>query len=211
MEQRILTTLLLLLATPLPGAARAAEANTGTSAPARAPGRVYGEWRIRPRPGKGADYNRLIGEKGLPLFREAGGRMVGWWTTLVGDLYEQVTVWEYDDMAVFQKAVEHLGKSERFEQFVALRDPLLAAGESRLLKPAPFAERPGLPEAAPFVIHEVHRVPLRRQEAYLRFMEKEGLGLLTKHGFRPAGPWLVNVGRWTEVTYLFRFTSLAER
>jgi type 1 glutamine amidotransferase len=173
--------------------------------------RVYGEWRIRPRPDKGADYRRLIEHKGLPLFRAAGGRMVGWWNTLVGNLYEQVTVWEYDDMAAFQKSVEQLDKDEKFAQFVALRDPLLAGEESRFLKPVPFTEKPQLAEAAPYVIHEVHRVPLRRLEAYLKFMEKDGLGLLKKHGFRPVGPWLTAVGKWTEVTYLFRFDSLAER
>src|SRR5262249_4517579 len=56
-----------------------------------------------------------------------------------------------------------------------------------------------------------HRVPLRRLEAYLKFMEKDGLGLLKKHGFHPVGPFLTAVGRWSEVTYLFRFDSLAER
>ena len=29
--------------------------------------------------------------------------MVGWWTTLIGNLYEHVTIWEYDDMAAFRK------------------------------------------------------------------------------------------------------------
>jgi type 1 glutamine amidotransferase len=207
MNRRMLTVaLVLIVGAGLPaGAAKAAE---GKAAPV---GKVYGEWRIRIRPDKGAEYDRLIEQKGLPLFREAGGRMVGWWKTLVGDLYEQVTLWEYDDMAAFQKAVEHLGKSAPFRQFVALRDPLLAGEQNQFLRLAPFAERPALPEAAAFVIHEVHRVPLRRRAAYLHFMEKEGLRLLRAHGFRPVGPWLVDVGRWTEVTYLFRFTSLAER
>jgi type 1 glutamine amidotransferase len=179
--------------------------------PAPRSSKVYGEWRIHVKPDKGAEYARLIGDRGLPLFCEVGGRMVGWWTTQIGDLYEQVTLWEYDDMAAFQKAVEHLGKSAPFKEFVVLRDPLLAGEESRFLKLAPFAEKPRLPETAPFVIHEVHRVPFHLRETYLRFMEKAGLPLLKKHGFRPAGPWLVNVGKWTEVTYLFRFDSLAER
>jgi len=91
--------------------------------------KVYGEWLIRPRPDKGTEYRKLIEENGLPLFREAGGRMVGWWNTLVGDLYEHVTIWEYDNMAAFQKAAEFLGKNDGFAKFVALRDPLLA-GES---------------------------------------------------------------------------------
>ena len=42
-------------------------------------------------------------------------------------------------------------------------------------------------------------------------MTGQGLGLLKANGFRPVGPWVVDVGRWSEVTYLFRFDSLAER
>ena len=60
------------------------------------------ELRIAARVGVTRD--QLIEQKGLPLFRAAGGRMVGWWNTLIGDLYEHVTIWEYDDMAAFQKA-----------------------------------------------------------------------------------------------------------
>jgi|GEM_PF-340892 len=175
------------------------------------PNKIYGEWLIRPQPAKGTEYRQLIAQKGLPLFREAGGRMVGWWNTLVGNLYEQVTIWEYDDMAAFQKAVEFLGKNERFARFVAERDALLAGEQNRFLKLAAFAEKPQLQESASFVIHEIHRVPMPRLDAYLKFMENEGLALLKKHGFRPVGPWTVAVGKWTEVTYLFRFNSLAER
>jgi type 1 glutamine amidotransferase len=178
---------------------------------APAPTKVYGEWLIRPRPDKGAEYRKLIEQKGLPLFREAGGRMVGWWNTLVGDLYEQVTIWEYDDMAAFQKAVEFLGKNDRFAKFVALRDPLLTGENNRFLKLAPFAAQPKFPESAPYIIHEIHRVSLKNQEKYLELMKKEGLALLKKHGFRPVGPWIVGIGKWAEVTYLFRFESLSER
>jgi type 1 glutamine amidotransferase len=173
--------------------------------------RVYGEWRIRVRPDRGPAYNRLVEQSGLPLFRAAGGRMVGWWNTLVGDLYEHVTLWEYDDMAAFEKAVGFLSKNADFARFVGTRDPLLAGEESRFLRLAPGAASPSLPEPSPFVIHEVHRVPPARRAEYLAFMTGQGLGLLKAHGFRPAGPWVVEVGRWSEVTYLFRFDSLAER
>jgi type 1 glutamine amidotransferase len=213
MKHTLLTAVVVaaLAAAPGPGAARAAEGESPKDMPPAPANRVYGEWVIRPRPDKGDEYKRLIEQKGLALFREGGGRMVGWWTTLIGNLYEHVTVWEYDDMAAYQKAVERLGKDQRFAQFAAARDPLLTGEESRFLKLAPFAEPPRLGEPAPYVVHEVHRVPLRRLDAYLKFMEKDGLGLLKKHGFRPVGPWVVAVGKWSEVTYLFRFDSLAER
>jgi len=173
--------------------------------------RVYGEWRIRVKPDQGPAYNRLIEQSGLPLFREAGGRMVGWWNTLIGDLYEHVTIWEYDDMAAFERAGQFLSKNPAFAKFVAARDPLLAGEESRFLRKAAGATRPSLPEPAPFVVHEIHRVPLARKNAYLAYMTRQGLDLLKTNGFRPVGPWVVEVGRWSEVTYLFRYDSLAER
>jgi type 1 glutamine amidotransferase len=179
--------------------------------PADSLGKVYGEWRIFVKPDKGEEYDRLIETQGLPLFREAGGRMVGWWKTLIGNLYEQVTIWEYDDMAAFEKAVGFLGAEKRFAAFVAKRDPLLAGEENQFLKLSVEAVSPILHEPAKFVIHEVHRVPLKRQGAYLDYLETEGLNVLKGHGFRPVGPWTTAVGKWTETRMLFRFESLAER
>ena len=177
----------------------------------KAAARAYGEWRIRVRPDKGREYAQLIETKGLPLFREAGGRMVGWWTTLVGDLYEHFTIWEYDDMTDFERAGAFLGKDKRFAEFVALRDPLLTGEESRFVALTDFAIAPALPEPAKVVVHEIHRVPLARQGAYLKFMQTDGLSLLKRNGFRPVGPWVVGVGRWSEITYLFCFESLHQR
>ncbi|HEV3021740.1 MAG TPA: NIPSNAP family protein, partial [Pirellulales bacterium] len=173
--------------------------------------KVYGEWRIRVRPDKGQEYAGLIAEQGLPMFRAAGGRMVGWWTTLVGDLYEQATIWEYDEMAAFEKAIVFLGGDERFANFVKARDPLLDGEENRFLKLAAGAEPPRLPETARFVIHERHRVPSARRDDYLQFMREQGLPMLKRQGFRPVGPWIVTIGDSSDVTYLFTFDSLAER
>ena len=89
-----------------------------------------------------------------------------------------------------------------------LRDPLLAGEENRFLRLTDFAARPALPEQAAIIVHEVHRVPLDRRDGYLSFMEKEGMGLLARHGFQPVGPWIVTVGKWSEVSYLFRYESL---
>jgi hypothetical protein len=190
--------------------ALAAEGAANEKAKEAPAGKVYGEWCIRIRPDKGADYNRLIEKEGLPLFRAAGGRMVGWWKTAVGDLYEQVTLWEYDGLAAYEKAGTFLGKNERFARFVDQRDPLLAGESSRFLELADWADPPTLPTTDPVVVHEIHRVPLNRMEPYLEFMRHQ-LPMLKRHGFRPVGPLRTAVGRWTEITYLFRFESLAER
>src|SRR2546425_743859 len=70
--------------------------------------------------------------------------------------------------------------------------------------------KPALPEAGKFVVHEIHRVSLGHRGEYLRFMER-AVPLLQKHGFRPVGPFETGIGRWNQVTYLFRYESLAER
>ncbi len=213
MMSRLLQTALwaLLVVTVAPSSHADDQGAAPQQAPGDASGRVYGEWRIRVRPDQGPAYGKLIQQAGLPLFRKAGGRMVGWWTTLIGDLYEQVTIWEYDDMAAFERAIQILTKNPAFARFVAARDPLLAGEESRFLGLAAGGLGPSLPEPAPFVIHEIHRVPLDRRDAYVTYMTREGLSLLKEQGFRPVGPWIVDLGRWSEVTYLFRFDSLAER
>src|SRR5262249_51203791 len=109
----------------------------GKEKEANAPGKVYGEWRIFIKPDKRQDYDKLIETEGLPLFRAAGGQMVGWWKTLIGNLYEHVTIWEYGDMEAFEKAVDYLGSNLQFAAFVAQRDPLLTAEENRFLKLSP--------------------------------------------------------------------------
>src|SRR5262245_40009507 len=75
MQRRILTTAVLLAAAWLfaPDKAGAQDKSADSL------GKVYGEWLIRVKPDKGAEYNQLIERRGLPLFRAAGGRMVGWW------------------------------------------------------------------------------------------------------------------------------------
>jgi type 1 glutamine amidotransferase len=206
MRRRLLSVLLLSV-----GFCTLAAVAGGAEKPAGSPGKVFGEWRIRVKPDKGADYDRLIETEGLPLFREAGGRMVGWWKTLVGNLYEQVTIWEYDDMAAFERAVGFLGGEPRFATFVARRDPLLSGEENRFLKLSADGAAPALREPAKYVVHEVHRVPLKRRGVTLDYFETEGLKVLQGHGFRPAGPFVTVVGQWTEITLLFRFESLAER
>lgn len=114
-------------------------------------------------------------------------------------------------MVAFEKAIGFLGSEPRFAAFVAKRDPLLAGEENRFLKVSSQGLSPDLHDPARFVIHEIHRVPLLKQAAYLQYLEKTGLPLLKRHGFRPVGPLTTAIGKWSDVTLLFRFETLTER
>ena len=105
-------------------------------------------WRmaIRVRPDKGNEYAKLIETQGLPLFRRAGGRMVGWWTTAVGDLYEQVTIWEYDGMAAFEAGREKSSAAIRISPPLSPRAiRCWPARKTASLQLADFAVRPACP------------------------------------------------------------------
>ncbi|HEX3727764.1 MAG TPA: ThuA domain-containing protein [Pirellulales bacterium] len=206
MKTHLLTALLVL---SLAATIWADDKTASESCPASE--KVYGEWLIRVKPDQVANYHELIKGQGLSLFRAAGGRMVGWWNTQIGDLYEQVTIWEYDSLAAFETAVASLGQNEQFAAFAKLRDPLLTGEQSRFLRLADGAVPPRLPEPAATMVHERHRVPLERAARYLDFMKSSGSNTLRKHGFRPIGPLVVDVGAWSEITYLFPFESLAQR
>lgn len=173
--------------------------------------KVYGEWRIRLRPESEADYNKLIEEQGLALYTEAGGRLMGWWHAYAGGPQEQVTIWEFDDIGAYRTAMSALMKNDRYRQFDALWRPLVDVVHNRLLRLPIEAEPATVPERAPFLIYEQHHVPYPRLNLYLDFMFEDGLEILRRNGFRPTGPFLINVGRWSDVTYVFRYTSPTER
>src|SRR6185312_737439 len=81
-RRRLMPLILIALALPAPSARGGGAQDAAGPKPGGAASRVYGEWRIRVRPDQGPAYNRLIEQSGLPLFRGAGARMVGWWNTL---------------------------------------------------------------------------------------------------------------------------------
>ena len=135
--------------------------------------------------------------------------MVGWWNTLVGDLYEQVTLWEYDDMAAFEHAIQTLSKDPAFARFVAARDPLLAGEESRFLRLA----------RAPY-LHPARSPPVRRARGPPRPSAPGRLPRVhDRPGPRPAqgprlpprGPLGGRGGPMDRGHVPFRFDSLAER
>ena len=176
------------------------------------PAKVYGEWRIRVKPGQDEKFSRLVNEQGLPVYRAAGGTMIGWWKTLVGgSSYEHTAIWEFDSVSAFESSMKSLQNNEAIARYDSARALLIDGDNSRLLNLAPGANKPDIPISANFVVHEIHRVPFAEQTAYFSYLTQEGIPALEKQGFRPVGPFVANVGKWTEVTILLLFESLAER
>ena len=171
---------------------------------------VYGQWQINVKPGMMNEYEQLIIGEGLPLFKQ-NARLVGWWKTLIGDLYQMTTIWEYDSIADFENGVRAAGNDPAFQSFAAKRDKLLDGEVSEFLKLPAFASLTGNPISWEVIIHETHIVKQGHMEPYLEYWNKTALKGLAEAGFRIIGPFVQHSGDSDELLILVCFSNLAER
>ena len=171
---------------------------------------VYGQWQINVKPGMMKEYEQLITSEGLPLFKQ-NARMVGWWKTLIGDLYQMTTIWEYDSIADWEDGVRAAENNPAFQSFAAKRDKLLDGETSEFLKLPVFASLTGNPISWDVIIHETHIVKQGHMEPYLEYWNKTGLKGLAEAGFRIVGPFVQHSGDSDELLILVCFSNLAGR
>ena len=89
-------------------------------------------------PGKWREYLALFEAEGLEIQHRILGRMVGYYTTEVGELNQIVHLWAYADLNERQARRGALLADPGFKAYVAKMLPLLQRQESRILRPAPF-------------------------------------------------------------------------
>jgi len=89
-------------------------------------------------PGKWRDYLALFEAEGLAVQRRILGRMVGYYTTELGELNQIVHLWAYKDLNERAERRAALLADPTFAAYVKKMLPLLQKQESRILRPAPF-------------------------------------------------------------------------
>ena len=96
-------------------------------------------------PGRWREYLALYEAEGLAIQRSILGRMVGYYTTEIGELNQIVHLWAYTDMNERADRRSQLLEHPGFKAYVQRMLPLLQRQESRILRPAPFF-RPTWPQ-----------------------------------------------------------------
>ncbi len=89
-------------------------------------------------PGKWREYLSLFESEGLTVQKRILGRMVGYYTTEIGELNQIVHLWAYKDLdeRAHRRAV--LLADPTFSAYVVKMLPLLQKQQTRILRPAPF-------------------------------------------------------------------------
>ncbi|MGE4336255.1 MAG: NIPSNAP family protein [Pigmentiphaga sp.] len=89
-------------------------------------------------PGKWRDYLALYEAEGMAIQQRILGRMVGYYTSEIGELNQIVHMWAYQDLNERAERRAALMADPQWKSYVARMLPLLLRQESRILLPAPF-------------------------------------------------------------------------
>ncbi len=99
-------------------------------------------------PGRWRDYLALFEAEGLAIQRRILGRMVGYYTTELGELNQVVHFWAYTDLNERAERRARLLADADFMAYVKKMLPLLQRQETRILRPAPFFQPVWPPDEA---------------------------------------------------------------
>jgi hypothetical protein len=93
------------------------------------------------KPLRAADWLALYREEGLPLQQELLGKLVGFFTTEIGDLSQIVHIWAYESLDDRLARRDRMAADSRWQAFGAKVKALdiLVAMESRLMRPTDFS------------------------------------------------------------------------
>lgn len=90
------------------------------------------------QPGKWRDYLALYETEALAIQKRILGRMVGYYSTDIGELNQIVHLWAYEDLNERAARRARLMANPDWLRYVARMTPWLVRQESKILTPAPF-------------------------------------------------------------------------
>ena len=89
-------------------------------------------------PGKLRDYLALYQSEGFVIQQRILGRVVGYYSSEIGELNQVIHLWAYEDLKERSERRAALLADPDFKTYVQKMMPLLVRQESRILTPAAF-------------------------------------------------------------------------
>ena len=92
------------------------------------------------KPGKVPEYMAVVREVGLPIRRDHGGRLVGWYYSVMGEINQVIHIWAYEDFGQMEEEGKAFRGDPRWiNEYVPRVEPLLVRQRNQIMKAAEFA------------------------------------------------------------------------
>ncbi|WP_420413940.1 NIPSNAP family protein [Roseibium sp.] len=85
------------------------------------------------------EYLKLYEEEGLAIQRPILGRMVGYFSTDIGQLHQIIHMWAYKDLAERSERRAKLTADPRWKEYAVKTRKFQISQENKILIPAPFS------------------------------------------------------------------------
>ena len=86
-------------------------------------------------PGKMAERSQIAAKEMVPLFPKLGMKQVASWHAITGNVNETYSLYEYKDMAAYQKSLEAQRKDKDYQKASAKLNALQVSQTRTLLEP----------------------------------------------------------------------------
>lgn|SRR5574337_663718 len=160
------------------------------------------------QPVKFKDFVALTAKVGIKL-RTKHSKLVGYWTTEIGELNQVVHLWEYEDLDHRTQVRAALAKDKAWAtKYLARSRPMLQRQESLVLVPADF-----WPFTAPAGtgIYELRSYRLHPGKV-AEWLDQFKAGLAARQRYsKPVAVWSSELGELNRVVHLWQYESLGHR
>jgi serine kinase of HPr protein (carbohydrate metabolism regulator) len=90
-------------------------------------------------PGHAAEYKEIETKLLIPGYAKYGAKMIGHWSTVIGNANETVNIMAFDDMVHFQKFREAAPKDPVLQKLAADLSKITVSANVRLLEPSEWS------------------------------------------------------------------------
>jgi hypothetical protein len=90
-------------------------------------------------PGKMAQYKEVETKELIPAFKKYNVKMIGHWNTIIGNSYETVNLYAFNDMAQWQKFRDAQRTDPEVQKLASDLGALTVSVNSRLLVPSEWS------------------------------------------------------------------------
>lgn len=160
------------------------------------------------QPSKFKDFVAHTAKVGIKL-RTKHSKVVGYWTTEIGELNQVVHLWEYENFDHRTRVRAALAKDKAWNtKYVSRSRPMLQHQESMVLVPADFW--PFTPPSGNGIYElRSYRLQAGKVPEWLEYF-KTGLQARVKYS-KPVGVWSSELGELNRVVHLWPYESLEHR